>query len=202
MAKSFHELSTKTQMVVFALLSALMVGAAWQILIGPMRAELATRRARLGNVRADVARASATALRLPALKRDIADLEHQLVASTAVLPDEKDAQDVLRQLHELASDSSLRLASFTPKSVSDKPQYSEWPIELGLNGGYHDLGRFFDRVANLPLLISVSNLHLKANDANATAPGTLVASCTATTFVFRKEQALAPAPAAPVKGKS
>jgi Tfp pilus assembly protein PilO len=197
MAKSFHELSTKTQIATFALLCALTAGAAWQVLIGPMRAELATRSARLANVQSDVARASATALRLPALRKDIADLEHQLVASTAVLPDEKDAQDVLRQLHELASDSSLSIASFTPKPVTDKPQYSEWPIELGLNGGYHDLGRFFDRIANLPLLISVSDLHLKAKDGNSKDPGSLVASCTATTFVFRKDGALAP-----VKGKS
>ena len=197
MAKSFHELSTKTQIAVFALLSALTAGAAWQVLICPMRSELATRRARLANVQSDVARASSTALRLPALKKDIADLERQLVASTAVLPDEKDAQDVLRQLHELASDSSLSIASFTPKMVADKPQYSEWPIELGLNGGYHDLGRFFERVANLPLLISVSNLHLKAKEGQSKDPGSLVASCTATTFVFRKDTTLAPA-----KGKS
>jgi type IV pilus assembly protein PilO len=199
MAKSFHELSTKTQIAVFALLSALTAGAAWQVLIGPMRSELATRRARLANVQSDVARASSTALRLPALRKDIADLERQLVASTAVLPDEKDAQDVLRQLHELASDSSLSIGSFTPKTVADKPQYSEWPIELGLNGGYHDLGRFFERVANLPLLISVSNLHLKAKEGQSKDPGSLVASCTATTFVFRKDATLAPAPA---KGKS
>jgi Tfp pilus assembly protein PilO len=197
MAKSFHELSTKTQIAIFALLCAVTAGAAWQVLIGPMRAELATRQARLAGLQSDVARASSTALRLPALRKDIADLEHQLVASTAVLPDEKDAQDVLRQLHELASDSSLSIASFTPKAVTDKPQYSEWPIELGLNGGYHDLGRFFERVANLPLLISVSNLHLKAKDASSKDPGSLVASCTATTFVFRKDGALAPA-----KGKS
>lgn len=193
MAASFHELSTKTQIAVFALLSALTAGAAWQVLIGPMRAELATRNARLANVQSDVARAAATALRLPALKKDIANLEHQLVASTAVLPDEKDAQDVLRQLHELANDSSMAIASFTPKAVTDKPQYSEWPIEVGLNGGYHDLGEFFDRVANLPLLISVSNLHLKAKEGSSKEPGSLVASCTATTFVFRKDASLAPA---------
>jgi len=199
MAKSFHEFSTKTQIAVFALLSALTAGAAWQVLIGPMRAELATRRARLANVQSDVARASSTALRLPALRKDIADLEHQLVASTAVLPDEKDAQDVLRQLHELANDSSLAIASFTPKTVTDKPQYSEWPIELGISGGYHELGHFFDRIANLPLLISVSNLHLKAKEGQNKDPGSLVASCTATTFVFRKDTTLAPAPA---KGKS
>lgn len=203
MAKSFHEFSTRTQITIFALLSALTIGAAWQVLIGPMRGELATRRARLANIQSDVARASATARRLPALQKDIASLEHQLVATTAVLPDEKDAQDVLRQLHELASDASLSIASFTPKAVTDKPQYSEWPIELGLNGGYHDLGRFFDSVANLPLLISVSNLHLKAREQNSSGPGALVASCTATTYVFRKDQppARAVAPAG-TKGKS
>ena len=121
------------------------------------------------------------------------------LASTAILPDEKDAQDVLRQLHELASDSSLAIASFTPKTVADKPQYSEWPIELGLNGGYHDLGKFFERIANLPLLISVSDLHLKAKEGNGKDAGSLTASCTATTFVFRKDPALAPAT---MKGKS
>ena len=197
MAKSFHELSTKTQIATFALLSALTAGAAFQVLIGPMRAELATREARLSDVQSDVARASSTALRLPALRKDIADLEHQLVASTAVLPDEKDAQDVLRQLHELASDSSLSIASFTPKVVADKPQYSEWPIELGLNGGYHDLGRFFERIANLPLLISVSDLHLKAKEGTGKDAGSLTATCTATTFVFRKDTTLEPA-----RGKS
>ena len=199
--KSFHEFSTRTQIAIFALLSLTTVGAAWQVLIGPERTELATRRARLAGIQSDVARASATARRLPALEREIAGLESSLVATTAVLPDQKDAQDVLRQLHELASESSLELASFTPKAVTDKPQYSEWPIELGIDGSYHDLGRFFDRVANLSLLVSVSNLHLKARPQSGGAAG-VIATCTATTYVFRREGDVAPAtaPAATTKG--
>ena len=97
MAKRFHELSPKTQTAVFALLAVTTVGAAWQVLIGPARAELATRQARLTAVTADVAKATATARRLPALEREVAGLEQSLIESTAVLPDEKDAQDVLRQ---------------------------------------------------------------------------------------------------------
>lgn len=185
MAKSFHELTPKTQTAVFALLAVTTVGAAWQVLIGPARAELATRQARLTAVTADVTKATATARRLPALEREVATLEQSLVESTAVLPDEKDAQDVLRQLHELASESDLTLTSFTPKPVAEQPQYAEWPIELSLDGGFHDLGRFFDRVSDLALLISVSNLHLKAHQQPG-KPGSLNASCTATTFVFHK----------------
>ena len=193
MAKSFHQYSTRTQIAIFALLSLATVGAAWQVLIAPERAELSTRRARLSTLQSDVTRASATAKRLPALEAEIAKLESSLVASTAVLPDEKDAQEVLRQLHGLASESSLALSSFTPKAVSDKAQYSEWPIELGLDGDYHDLGRFFDRVARLSLLVSVSNLHVKAR-AESGGSGSLTATCTATTYVFRREGV---APAAP-----
>jgi len=199
MAKSFHEFGTRTQIAIFVLLSLTTVGAAWQVLIGPARAELATRRARLSGMQSDVARASATAKRLPMLEREIAGLVSSLVATTAVLPDEKDAQDVLRQLHSLASESSLALSSFTPKAVTDKPQYSEWPIELGLDGSFHDLGRFFDRVANLSLLVSVSNLHLKAR-LQPGAPGSLTASCTATTYVFRRDGEHAPGATDPIAG--
>lgn len=192
MAKSFHEYSTRTQIAIFALLSLATVGAAWQVLIAPERAELSTRRARLASLQSDVSRASTTAKRLPALESEIAALESSLQATTAVLPDEKDAQDVLRQLHSLASESSMSLSSFTPKAVTDKPQYSEWPIELGLDGSYHDLGRFFDRVSQLPLLVSVSNLHVTSRTQPG-GSGSLTASCTATTYVFRREGA---APAA------
>lgn len=199
MAKSFHEFSTRMQIAIFALLCLTTAGAAWQVLIGPARAELATHRARLTGLQSDVARASATAKRLPALEREIAALESSLVATTAVLPSEKDAQDVLRQLHSLASESSLSLTSFTPKAITDKPQYSEWPIELGIDGSYHDLGRFFDRVSSLSLLVSVSDLHLKARPQPGGA-GSLTASCTATTYVFRREGDRVPAAIAPVAG--
>lgn len=184
--RSFHEFSTRTQIAIFALLCLTTVGAAWQVLLGPMREDLATRRAHLAGIQSDVSRAQQTASRLPLLAKEIATLEASLAATTAVLPDEKDAQEVLRQLHSLASESALSLTSFTPKAVTDKPQYSEWPIELGIDGTFHDLGRFFDRVAKLSLLVSVSDLHLKAR-AQQGPSGTLTASCTATTFVFRTD---------------
>ena len=88
-------------------------------------------------------------------------LEVALRETTAVIPDEKDPQDVLRNLHELASESALDIASFTPKPVVAKAQYAEWPIQLGLEGTYHDLGRFFDRLATMSRLISVSDLDIK-----------------------------------------
>ena len=186
MAKRFNDLSSRAQIIIFGLVCVMVVVGAWQLLLGPARADLATREARLSLMQGEVARAQATAARLPAAERDVKALERSLRETTAVLPDEKDPQDVLRNLHELASESTVDLSSFTPKAIVTKTQYSEWPIELGFEGSYHNLGRFFDHIATMSRLISVADLRIKVN-AKPSARNTISASCVATTFVFKKD---------------
>ena len=189
MAKSLHELSPRAQIAVFAILAALAVGAAWRVLLGPMHDELVARRTRLATLQGEVAKAQVVAAKLKATEREVHRLEASLRETEAVLPDEKDPQDVLRNLHDVASDSLLDIESFKPKPIVAPAQYTEWPIELGLEGGYHDLGRFFDRLAAMPRLISVSDLEIKTK-ARPNGRGTIAATCIATTYVFQKDPAL------------
>jgi type IV pilus assembly protein PilO len=186
MAKSFHQLSPKSQGVVFGLLCVVTVGAGWQVLVGPEREVLATQETHLAELQQQLTSAQAVAKKLATFEKEVAVMEQTLRETTAVLPDEKDPQDVLRNLHDLASDSSLDIATFTPKAIASKTQYSEWPIELGLEGSFHDLGRFFDRVATTSRLMSVSELHIKTK-SRPDAKGTISASCVTTTFVFKKD---------------
>lgn|SRR5690606_5583610 len=185
MARSFNELSPRAQVLVFVLLSALAAVAVWQALLGPTEARIEARRARLTAVEADVLKAQGVAARLPAAEREVRALEAQLRETEAVLPEEKDPQDVLRNLHELASESLLDIASFKPQAAIPRAQYTEWPIELGVEGGYHDLGVFFDRIASMSRLMSVSDLQIKTR-TKPNGRGTVVATCVATTFVFEK----------------
>ena len=190
MAKSFHQLSPRSQNVVFGLLCVVTLVAGWQVLISPEREELANRNARLDDIRGQLTAAELTAKKLVAVQKEIAAMEQSLRLTTAVLPDEKDPQDVLRSLHEMASDTSLALDTFTPKAIATKAEYAEWPIEVGFSGNFHDLGRFFDRVATASRLMSVSDLHIKTRPAGP-GRGTIAASCVTTTFVFKKDLVLA-----------
>lgn len=183
MAKSFHQYSPRAQAIVCAALSIGVMAAAWRVLIEPERAEVKVRRARLATVNAEVAKATLVAQRLPAVQKEIAALEAALLQTTAILSDEKDVQVVLAGLYGLASESNLGMSSFIPKPIAEREQYTEWPIEVGLEGGYHDLARFFDRVASDPRLISVSNLQFRIN-SQQTRRGLVQATCMATTFVF------------------
>ena len=192
MAKSFHELSPRAQTIVFVLLAALTAGATWQVVLSPQRATIATFGQQLETLETELVRAQGVAARLPQAQREVKELEASLRETTAVIPEEKDPQDVLRNLHQLASESLLDIASFKPKNVVTKTQYTEWPIELGLEGSYHDLGRFFDRIATMPRLMSVSDLTIKTK-ARPNGRGSISVSCVATTFVFEKEELMAQA---------
>jgi Tfp pilus assembly protein PilO len=183
MAKSFHQYSPRAQAIVCAVLSAGVMFAAWRVLIEPERAEVKVRRARLAAVNVEVAKATLVAQRLPAVQKEIKSLEAALLQTTAILSDEKDVQVVLAGLYGLASESNLGMSSFIPKPIAEREQYTEWPIEVGLEGGYHDLARFFDRVASDPRLISVSNLQFRII-SQQTRRGLVQATCMATTFVF------------------
>lgn len=204
MAKSFHELSSRSQTLVFFLLAGLTMVGSWEMLLGPAQEELSSKRAKLAATQGDVARAQATAAKLPQLQREVAESEASLQQTTAILPDEKDPQDVLRNLHDMASESALDIETFTPKAIVTRTQDLEWPITLGLQGTYHNLGRFFDRIASMTRLMSVSDLQIKTLPKSG-GQGTIVATCVATAFVFKKDMApddpKAPAAAAaPVTG--
>lgn len=185
MPKSFHQYSPSAQVMVCAGLSLGAWGAAWRTVIEPERTELAARRTHLAAVQAGVQKATAIAQRLPSVRNEIAVLEATLQESTVATSDEQDAQSVLRGLHSLASESDLIISGFTPKPGAERDQYFEWPIELALEGGYHDLARFFDRVASDPGVTSVSNIQFRARTTASGPRHELVqATSVATTFLF------------------
>ena len=62
--------------------------------------------------------------------------------------------------------------------------HAEWPIGLQLEGTYHDLGTFLERVSKFPRIINVGDIHIKSRRTRSRAPSTITAECTATTFVL------------------
>lgn len=183
------------QVGAFAALSLAAVGVFWNWYARPMEAAIAARRAELTKLQADVARGEATARRLPQFRREVATLQAELDQLRAVLPEERDVADLLRRVQDMATQSSLTIRGFTPRAVARKQLHMEWPIGLELEGRYHDLGAFLDRVSKFPRIINISDLKIKAID-KPTGNATITAECTATTFVMIESPAAAGKPGA------
>jgi type IV pilus assembly protein PilO len=161
----------------------------------PVQADLASRRAQLATLHADIAKGLTTARKLPEFQAQVADLEARLDNLKAVLPDEKDAADLLRRMQTVATQSNLVIKSFKPSATVTKQLHAEWPIMLELDGTYHNLATFFDRVGRFTRIVNISALDVKGKD-KADANATITATCVATTFVLLDKPTAAAKPAA------
>jgi type IV pilus assembly protein PilO len=149
----------------------------------PVRADIAVRRQQLVSLRADIAKGQATARKLPEFQTQVSELEKRLDGLRAVLPDEKDAADLLNRLQTVAQQSNLTIKTFKPGAIVTKQLHAEWPIQLELDGTYHDLATFFDRVGKFTRIINVTGVNVKGKDKPGSS-STITATCTATTFVL------------------
>jgi type IV pilus assembly protein PilO len=163
----------------------------------PVREDMKTRQSQLDALRADIQKGQSTAAKLPEFRAQVGELEGRLSNLRAVLPEEKDAADLLNRMQTVATQSNLKIKSFKPNPTVTKQLHAEWPINLELEGTYHNLAMFFDRVGKFTRIINISNVDIKGRD-KPEGNLTIAATCTATTFVLLEK----PAPTKPAAAGS
>ncbi len=178
------------QLGAFFVLAAAGVGVFFWYYELPLRADMANRQQQLTLLRADVAKGQATAKKLPEFRAQVTDLENRLNSLKAVLPEEKDAADLLRRMQTVATQANLTIKGFKPAPTVTKQLHAEWPISLELDGTYHNLATFFDRLGKFTRIVNISELDVKAK-TQPEANSTITASCVATTFVLLDKPAAA-----------
>jgi len=212
MALSLNKLPWYAQLGVFLAMAVAGVGIFYYYYEMPAREEIAKQEKQLKTLRADLDKARATAKKLPEFQAQVDNLEHRLSTLRAVLPEEKDAADLLRRLQTVAMQSNLVIMGFKPAPTITRQVHAEWPINLELEGNYHNLAAFFDRLGKFTRIVNVSGLEVKGKD-KAQPNVSISAKCVATTYVLLDKAAIeaakekasakgakpAPKPAAPAK---
>ena len=158
----------------------------------PVKADMVARQTQLVSLRNDVNKGLTTAKKLPEFRSQVTDLEGRLANLKAILPEEKDAADLLNRMQTVAAQSNMTIKGFKPAPTVTKQLHAEWPITLELEGTYHNLALFFDRVGKFTRIVNISGLDVRGKD-KPDAGATITATCVATTFVLLDK----PAPAKP-----
>lgn len=171
------------QIGVFVFIAILGAGAFYYFYEMPAQVELAASAQELSAIRGRITRGQTMARQLPEFKKEIGTLEARLEALKPILPDERDVGDLLRRVQTLATQSNLQVRGFRPQAITTKTMHAEWPIALQLEGSYHNLGVFLDRVSKFPRIINIGNLVLNAKEP-PTATSSMTIQATATTFVL------------------
>jgi len=149
----------------------------------PQQVQIAAQAKELSDIRGRISKGQAMARQLPEFRKEIGVLEARLESLKPILPDERDVGELLRRVQTLATQSNLQVRGFRPQAITTKDLHAEWPIALQLEGNYHNLGLFLDRVSKFPRIINIGSMKIASKD-EPTPQSSMTINATATTFVL------------------
>jgi type IV pilus assembly protein PilO len=115
-------------------------------------------------------------------QRDLSEIDTRLSELQAIIPTEKEAAEFLRTVQDMAA-SDIKINLFRPRPLVQHDFYFDWPVEVRLEGNYHGLGRFFEKISQATRIVHVPMVSIN-NINNQTDPKwTLIATGTLTTYV-------------------
>jgi type IV pilus assembly protein PilO len=100
---------------------------------------------------------------LKTLEKDIAAASLRLDSLKSMFPDQKEIPKLIREITGVARASSIYTTGFNPLPDIQREYYVENRYDLSVTGGYHQLAQFFSFLANMPLIINLSNVSIQAN---------------------------------------
>jgi len=126
-------------------------------------------------------------------KKKVEYLQQKLEEKKKNLPDDANLDQLLKTLNELSEKSDMRIMKFTPQPEAMKNFYAEIPVAMEIEGNYHEIATFFDKVSKEERIINITNIEF--NDPNVrNGKVTLKGACLAKTFKAVPEQPGAAAP--------
>lgn len=112
---------------------------------------------------AELEKARKTVSSLAALEAEYERLHEQWLSATELLPEEKEMPDLLRQVTTAGNKAGVEFMLFQPMPSTPNEFYTNHPIKVRVRGGYHHLGIFLSRLANMERIVNVSDLAVKAS---------------------------------------
>jgi type IV pilus assembly protein PilO len=171
------------QLGVSAVIAALICGGFYYLWYSEALEKQRQKETRLADLQKQIRALEATANRLPEFQREVQALEARLETLKRILPPEKEMPDLMRRIQYLAAQSSLLIRKFNPAPVITKDFYQEVPVSIDVEGTYHNMGAFLDRVSRMSRLVNMSDLKIKAQTTQ-TLNNTVAVTSTATTYVY------------------
>ena len=139
---------------------AAFAGAGYFVAVLPVQGRVDTLRALRDTQQQELAHLRPQAAELARVRREAAQVERQLDVAKDKLPTEREIPALYRTLSEAAVQAGLAVALFQPQGARVRDFYSEIPIALVAEGGYHEVGDFIGRVGALPRATVVGELKL------------------------------------------
>lgn len=174
------------RVVVCVVLLVLVVTATWWFDWRDQAALIERRQVEEQQLRAEWTRKKREAVNLEAYERQLAEADRQFGVLLRQLPNRAEMDSLLADINQAGLGRGLMFELFRPGDEVVRDFYAEMPIEIRVVGSYHDLGAFASDVAQMPRIVTLSNLVIDKQSDNL-----LTMNARATTYRYLEDDELA-----------
>ncbi len=93
-------------------------------------------------------------------KAQVDTLNQKLARAVKELPDARQIPDLVRRISTIGKKIGLEFLLFQPLPEVKRAFYAEVPVKLKVEGSYHEVATFFDRVGKFSRIVNVRDIHM------------------------------------------
>lgn len=157
--------SVKTLVVVVVI--AFTLGLGYYMFIGDEIAKMEQVAAKEQELRDTYKSKHRLAANLDAYREQMTQMEIQLATMLKKLPAGHETPGLLDDITFVATASGLKISSITWGNEIEKEFYTELPLNIDVEGEYHEFGQFVSEVANLPRIVSLHDFTIVNKNSSA-----------------------------------
>lgn len=104
----------------------------------------------------------ALAINLPAYKKQMEEMNQTFGSLLRQLPDSTEVPDLLIDITQAGLGRGLNFELFQPAAEGKRGFYAELPVNLRVEGTYHELALFISDVSALPRIVTIGNISINS----------------------------------------
>lgn len=184
------------QLVLLVGVAALMYLGVWNYITGPVRAEVADLNEKVAALEVQNEAARVATQRINEFRALYTSKAAEYEELKVLLPEQREITNVLQGLQDNAKDSRLIVTRFSPRDDTQAEMIMAKPVEVEVDSNFSNLQSFYDKMAKLPRIVSITDFKINQLDKQTEAK-TLHASFLLTAYYADPEAMNKPAPVKP-----
>lgn len=176
---------TRVKRILICLVAfVLIAGGWWYFFYMPRHEQLTKLKKDYTKAKTTLATFKRKAASLPEWEKKMSAVQAEFNRAMHALPEEKEIPSLLTAVSDSGNNAGLDFLLFKPQPEQVKGYYAEIPVSIKVQGRYHQLGHFFDRVSKLYRTVNIKDINM----APLKGGEDLVTSCTAVTYMFLEKE--------------
>jgi len=169
MLEKIKNLKWKFQLTLLVGVAALLYTGVWYFVTADIRTEVAQLNEHVAALQAKNEAARVATQRINEFRALYASKAAEYEELKVLLPEQREITNVLQGLQDNAKDSRLVMMRFSPQDDKTVDSIMAKPVEVEVDSNFTNLHAFFDKMAKLPRIVSISDFKINQLDKQTEA---------------------------------